>query len=65
MRRERIETLDYVNPLHDVTRPEHVPTIKGYTATEHNTARERAQLNTGSAIPDRVQLQRIVRAAAE
>lgn len=65
VRRERIETLEYVNPLHDANRPEHAPTIKGYTAAEHNIARDRAELGTGSAIPDRVQLQRIVRAAAE
>ncbi|GAB2864469.1 relaxase/mobilization nuclease domain-containing protein [Nocardioides pacificus] len=64
VRRDVLERLDFVTPLHDQDRQENAPTIKGYTAAEHNMARDRAAKTEGSAIPDRVQLQRIVRAAA-
>src|SRR5690606_15425503 len=63
VRRNVLERLEYVTPLHDANRPENAPKVVGYTAAEHNKARERAKLGTGSATPDRVQLQRIVRAA--
>lgn len=64
VRREVLEQLEYVTPLHDRDRPANTPTLRGYTAAEHNIARDRAANGTGSITPDRVLLQRIVRAAA-
>jgi hypothetical protein len=64
VRREVLEKLSYVQPLHDAQHRSNTPTLKSVTAAEHNIARKRAQQGTGSDEPDRVQLQRIVRAAA-
>jgi hypothetical protein len=64
VRREVLEKLSYVQPLHDAQHRSNTPTLKSVTAAEHNIARKRAQQGAGSDEPDRVQLQRIVRAAA-
>lgn len=65
VRRETLEKLDFITPLHDEQHQANTPTLKGHTAAEHNIARERAAAGAGPAEPDRVILQRIVRGAAE
>lgn len=64
VRRDVIERLPYVQALHDPDRAEYTPRPHSYTAAEHNIARDRATRGDGPATPDRVLLQRIVRAAA-
>lgn len=63
VRTEIIEKLDYITPLHDLTRKEHRPGLKPYTQAEHKIAKKKAEQG-GQLAPDRVLLQRIVRAAA-
>jgi len=63
--REILESLPYIAKLHDTARAEHAPRAKDFTAEEHNIARERhARGLRDTATPDRVLLQRLVRAAA-
>ncbi len=64
VRREVLEKLDFVTPLHETKRAENTPRQSDYTAAEHNIARERAKAGRGPSTPDRVLLQRILRAAA-
>jgi len=61
--RESIEqTRDFVLPLHDKGRAP-VRSLPGYSQAEHARARERAR-DGGSALPDRVLLHQVLRAAA-
>lgn len=62
--RRVLEQLPYISKLHDDHHQANTPTLKSYTAAEHNIARKRAAAGEGPAEPDRLQLQRIVRAAA-
>lgn len=62
--RQVLEQLPYISKLHDDHHQANTPTLKSYTAAEHNMARKRAAAGEGPAEPERLQLQRIVRAAA-
>lgn len=64
IRRNVLERLPYVKPLHEANRVDNAPRPSNFTAAEHNIARERAARGEGPATPDRVLLQRILRAAA-
>jgi hypothetical protein len=65
IRRETLEHLPYVRPLHDASGTERSPArLRGYTQAEHARARARAAESGGVATTDRVLLQRILRAAA-
>lgn len=65
VRRDVLEKLDFVTPMHELkNRAKHTPSTRAYTAAEHNIAAQRARRGEGPATPDRVLLQRIVRAAA-
>lgn len=64
VRREVLEKLPYLNPLHEEQRLHATPRASSYTAAEHNIARDRAARGAGPVTPDRVLLQRVLRAAA-
>lgn len=65
IRREVLEKFDFVTPLHEAQRAQATPTVTGYTASEANIARDlHARGQRDTATPDRVLLQRILRAAA-
>ncbi|WP_460792859.1 relaxase/mobilization nuclease domain-containing protein [Nocardioides maradonensis] len=64
VRREVLEKLDFVQPLHEASRAHRTPRTSSFTAAEHNIARDRAARGEGPATPDRVLLQRLLRAAA-
>ncbi|MBU2698869.1 MULTISPECIES: relaxase/mobilization nuclease domain-containing protein [Pimelobacter] len=64
VRRDVLEKLPYLTPLHESGRAANTPSPSSFTAAEHNMARDRAARGDGPATPDRVLLQRILRAAA-